>query len=118
MHIFISGNALFAPFLSLMRRYTAVVSNRLLRNSNWLIGGIGSIGRRFGFKSLHWTSDVPLSMPSLDCNNMQYVDLNAFDLIAAVFYSGILSLKMAFLIRVYLIANSKRISPEKSDSGK
>jgi RNA polymerase sigma-70 factor (ECF subfamily) len=28
---------------------------------------IGSIGCRFGFKSLHWTSDVPLFMPSLDC---------------------------------------------------
>jgi alkylation response protein AidB-like acyl-CoA dehydrogenase len=29
--------------------------------------GIGSIGCRFGFKSLRWTAEVPLFMHSLDC---------------------------------------------------
>jgi len=34
--------------------------------------------------------------PHLTADTMQYVCLNAFDLIAGVFYSGILLLKMAF----------------------
>jgi hypothetical protein len=59
--------------------------------------GIGIIGCLFAFKSLDWTSDVPLyPCPHLTADNMQYVDLNAFDLIAAVFCGGILSLKMVF----------------------
>ena len=28
---------------------------------------IGSIGCRFGFKSIHWSSDVHFSLPSLEC---------------------------------------------------
>jgi len=34
--------------------------------------------------------------PHSTADNMQYVYLNAFDLIPGVFYSGILLLKMAF----------------------
>ena len=34
--------------------------------------------------------------PHMTADNRQYLYLNAFDLIAAVFYSGILLLKMAF----------------------
>jgi len=43
---------------------------------------------------------------------MQYVDLNVFDLIAGVFYSGIQSLKMAFLIDVYLIVGKSESLPQ------
>jgi hypothetical protein len=57
---------------------------------------IGSIGCRF--MPLHacgsWVR--PLDPLDLVADNMQYVYLNAFDSIAGVFYSGILSLKMAF----------------------
>jgi hypothetical protein len=38
----------------------------------------------------------PASSFLLVSDNAQYVDLNVFDLIAAVFYRGILTLNMAF----------------------
>jgi hypothetical protein len=39
---------------------------------------------------------APLQAISSPSDKVQYIELNAFDLIAAVFYSGILPLKMAF----------------------
>ena len=43
------------------------ISNSEPSNSQNSIGSLVVNGCRFGFKSLHWTSDVHLSVPSLDC---------------------------------------------------